>query len=482
MRYSLRYIFPFFFIPVLAAILPYCAVQFFGSPQLHGVFSADVFFLLLLLALPCGEIVFKLPFVVTVALYAIVSNSMEGFMTAAIYLSMILVTSFIPRKKWFLLPVFVLFALFFFVADCGVFFYSTFVLNIADIWGLAKYFWWGPVLFVAIPALQMTLELLFVRKILWGENRIELSHKVVIIVMLVTISLNFGVNQLQQRQPIMEFSVKNWMWQMFSPGTLSENAFLQENMRNAFPLWQGAPLVVTDHEKPTVFVLVESYGVNKSVVYTDSLLAPFKNSDAQFLGLFSRKASHTQGAEWEDFGSVGGIIKETPLPQKFKDRGLQTWYLHGYNGGFYERRVNYAKFGFDSLFFHSEFKTRGLAECHYGFAGICDSSIINFMDSLLTDSTPKFIYWTTLDAHPPYELADGVKKSSACESLHFSDLDCTYFTLQQNTEQRLASLANRHPEYRFIIRGDHRPMGSMVDVDFVQSFYFKWVPMIVLNR
>ena len=474
--------FPLFFTPVLAALLPYCAVQFFDSPQLQGIFSADNFFLLMLLVLPCGKLIWKLPLIVAAVIYAVIADSMDGFVTAGIYLLMILVTSFIPRRRWFLLPAFVLFSLFFFVADCGVFFYSTFVLNIADIWGLAKFFWWGPVLFLAVPVVQILLELLFVGKILWGKNRIELSHKVVFIVVLVAVSLNFGVNQLQQRQPIMEYTVKNWMWQIFSPGTLSENAFLQENMRVAFPQWHGIPLVVTDFEKPTVVVLVESYGVNKSVAYMDSLLAPFKNSDVQFLGLFLRKVSHTQGAEWEDFGSAGGVINETPLPQKFKDRGLQTWYLHGYNGSFYDRKANYAKFGFDSLLFRSELETRGLAECHYGFAGICDSSIINFMDSLLTDSIPKFIYWTTLDAHPPYELADGVAKSSACGSLQYSDLDCTYFTLQQNTVQRLASLANRHPEYRFIIRGDHRPMGAYSDAAFVQSFYFRWVPLIVLNR
>jgi hypothetical protein len=53
--------------------------------------------------------------------------------------------------------------------------------------------------------------------------------------------------------------------------------------------------------------------------------------------------------------------------------------------------------------------------------------------------------------------------------------------LQQGTMQRLALLANKNPNYRFVIRGDHRPMGSLVPSGFVQSFYYKWVPIILLN-
>ena len=200
------------------------------------------------------------------------------------------------------------------------------------------------------------------------------------------------------------------------------------------------------------------------------------------MGLYFRHASHTQGAEWEDFNTPGGNVKSESVPVKFKADGLQTWYLHGYDGSFYERNQNYAKFGFDSLLFKDDLDRRRLSSCKYGFTGICDSAIISYMDSLLADSVPKFIYWTTLDSHPPYEKATVKEKSSACKSLELSDIDCTFFTLQENTAKNIAWLANRHPEYTFVIRGDHRPMGSATDASFVQSFYFKWVPLIILNR
>lgn len=477
----MKKVFPLIFTPIIATFFPYLATLFFDTPQLHGLFSADVFFLLLLFVLPYGKILYKMPFVIVACIFAIVSDSVDAYMTMGVYVLMIFVTTVTPRVRKNILPVYIFFALLFLIADIGNFFYSTFVLTLPDVWGLAKFYWWGIILFFLIPLSLIAFQILYARRILWGCDSLIIPHWVVYVVISCSVALNTGINYLQHRQPIMDFATQKWFWQLCTPGIIGQNSFLQEDMKKKFPLWPQDKKIVDDFSQ-TVMVLVESYGVNKSVAYTDSLLAPFKNYNVKFLGLYFRGAGHTQGAEWEDFESSGGKIYGIPLPQKFKDEGLQTWYLHGYNGAFYERNINYKKFGFDSLLFRKDLRLRGLAECHYGFEGICDSTIISFMDSLLTDSVPKFIYWTTLDAHPPYELAEGIKESSVCQSLQLSHIDCTYFTLQQNSMQKIAKLAQKHSNYRFIIRGDHRPMGSIAQASFVQSFYFKWVPLIVLNR
>lgn len=470
------------FVPILASFVPYLSCQFFDSPQLHGVFSADEFFLLLALTLPSGKILRKIPFVAVIFVFAFYEESIDGFVTAGVYLLMFLIVSLIPRQKKFLAPVFLLFSLFFFIADCGHFFYSTFVLKISDVWNLARFFWWGPVLFVVLPISIIGLQYLYARKVLWGEKRLEISHSLAFGILLISVSLDYGLNQVQQRQPIMEYPAKQYFRQLLSPGLVGQNNFLQEDIKAMIPVWPTEKIVVEDYSKTTVMVLVESYGVNKSIPYTKALLAPFDSSKAEFAGLYLRGAAHTQGAEWEDFGTPGGNIREKPLPLKFKENNFQTFYLHGYSGSFYERQKNYAKFGFDSLLFRSDLENKGLSSCRYGFVGICDSSIINYIDSLITDTVPKFIYWTTLDAHPPYEWAEISKKSSICKTLSLSDIDCSYFTLQENTMRLLAKLAAKHPETQFIIRGDHRPMGSASEEGFVQSFYFRWVPLVILNN
>ena len=471
-----------FFISILATLVPYLACQFFDSPLLHGFFSAEEFFLLLALTLPYGKILWKLPFLITIFAYAIYDNSIVGFAVAGVYLAIFFTASFVPRQKKYLSPVFVLFSLFLFIADCGNFFYSTFVLKLSDVWGLAKFFWWGPVLFIALPTGVVALQYFYARKNLWGANRLEIPHPVAFGMLVAAVSLNFGINQLQNRQPIMEYPVKTWLWQLFTPGIIGQNSYLQEDIKRELAQWDSAVPVIADFSKPTVMILVESYGVNKSVDYDKALFSTYADVNPDFMGLFFRNASHTQGAEWEDFNTLKGISNRSAVPAKFKANGLQTWYLHGYNGSFYERRANYAKFGFDSLLYREDLEKRNLSKCNYGFSGICDSALVNYMDSLLADSVPKFIYWTTLDSHPPYEKATVKEKSSACKLFDLSDVDCTFFTLQENSAKRIVWLAKRHPEYTFIIRGDHRPMGAFANVDFVQSFYYKWVSMIVLNR
>ena len=140
-------------VPVVAALVPYLACHFFDSPLLHGIFSADVFFLLIVMLLPYEKILWKLPFAILSFLPALCCDSLDGFILSGFYLLMLLIATFVPRQKNYLLLIFFIFSLFIFVADCGVFFYSTFVLYISDIWGLAKFFWWGPLLFIAIPLL-----------------------------------------------------------------------------------------------------------------------------------------------------------------------------------------------------------------------------------------------------------------------------------------------------------------------------------------
>ena len=479
-KYINRY-FSLAIIPIIAAFFPYLAAHFFDSSQLHGFFSADTFFLLLLLQLPYGKILYKMPLVVAGCIWAIITDSIDVYVTVAVFIVMIFVITFVPRTRKCLLPFFVIFSLLFIVADSGNFFYSTFVLTLPDVWNLARFYWWGPVLFVVVPVSIVVLQVLFVRRNLWGESRFEISHLTCYILVVVALALNFGMNKLQDRQPIMDFAVKKWFWQVCTPGIIGYNTFLQEDTRANFSIWEKDVSVITDFARPTVVVLVESFGVNKSVLYTKALLSSFENSNIRFLGIYSREASHTQGAEWEDFGTPGGVVRDNPIPQKFKDHGLETWYIHGYDGSFYKRLDDYGKFGFDTLVFKKDLLNRGLNNCAYGFQGICDSAIIGFLDSLLTDSVPKFIYWTTLDAHPPYELTTLAEKAPECSLLDLSDVDCTYLTLQENTMKHLARLISKHDRYRFVIRGDHRPMGALEKTDFVQSFYFRWVPLIVVN-
>ena len=456
------------------------ACKFFATPNGHGLFSFDIFLLMLMLLLPHDGALKKLVIAVVISVWGIYADTIQSIIVSGLYIVILFVTAFIPRSKKILLSVFFLFALLFVVAECGKFFYSSFMLTLIDVWGLARFFWWGPIAYILTPLLIVSVLLPFVRKKLWGEARTEISHLGFLIMIVALLVINLGINSLQQKQRFVEFAAMDWCEILFTPGIVSQNIYLQEDIKEHLMQWDSSVNPVKDFSQPTIMIVVESWGVNKSLPYMDSLLAPYK--DAEFAGITFRRAAFTQGAEWEDLNvSERGEIMTTATPQKFKDNGLQTWFLHGYDSYFYGRQSDYPKFGFDSLYFHKELKDLGLDDCHYGYDGICDSSIISFVDSLMTDSVPKFIFWTTLDGHPPYELAQVSDKSAACSSLNLSEINCLHVTIQQNTARRIAALAARHPEYRFIIRGDHRPMASIENSGFVESFYFRWVPMVVMN-
>ncbi len=469
-----------YLVPALASIIPFAACKFFASPNGHGLFSFDIFLLLLMMHLSRGKAMKKLVLAVVISVWGIYADTIQAIVISGLYVTMLFVTASIPRNKKFLLPVFFLFTLLFVVAECGNFFYSSFMLTLIDLWGLASFFWWGPIAYILTPLLLVSILLPFVRKTLWGESRVEISHRSFFILLVIVLAVNFGINTLQQKQRVLAFTAMDWCSVLCTPGVVSQNIYLQEDIKAHLVQWDPSVNPVRDFSRPTIMIVVESWGVNKSLPYTDSLLAPYKG--AEFVGINFRRAAFTQGAEWEDLNvSEKGEIKTTAVPQKFKENGLQTWFLHGYDSFFYGRQKDYPKFGFDSLFFRKELKDLGLNECHFGYDGICDSSMVSFIDSIMTDSVPKFIFWTTLDGHPPYELAHVSGRSAACSTLGLSEINCLHVTIQQNTARRIAALAARHPEYRFIIRGDHRPMATIENSGFVESFYFRWVPMVVIN-
>lgn len=468
--------------PFFAAFLPYIACNFFDSPYPHGFFSGEVFLLLVLLALPGRLLLYKIPFVVMAILWGIWQGTEDAYAYAILWCILILVTTFLPRKRTVLSSFFGICVFLIFLIDSENFFDFTFSLHIRKIWNLASFYWWGPILFFFAPLIHLLLVMYFSRVWVWKNGRTNLSHKGAFILIATALLANAGIDCLQTRQTVMDFPVKKIFFHRLFLRHFEDKRNLDERTRQVFPIWNDSIDIVSDYSKPTVMILVESWGVNMNVPYAQILLSVFDSCERDFWGIRSRHAAHTQGAEWEDLGvAEDGKVGTITVPQRFRENGLQTYFLHGYNGEFYSREKTYAEYGFDTILFEDSLVKCGLSHCRYGFEGICDSSMIDLIDSLLSDSIPEFIYWTTLDAHPPYEFAEKFAPIPECRSMHLSDVECKYFTLQKKTLLHIAALARKHPDVRFVIHGDHRPIVSLKDRKFVNSFYSRWVSMVVLN-
>ena len=120
-RFCKRHVF-FGLVPIVISIIPFAACKFFATPNGHGLFSFDIFLLLLMLLLPRGGAMKKLVLAVIISVCGIYADTIQSIIASGLYVVLLFVTALIPRNKKFLLTAFFLFALLFIVAECGVFF------------------------------------------------------------------------------------------------------------------------------------------------------------------------------------------------------------------------------------------------------------------------------------------------------------------------------------------------------------------------
>ncbi len=487
-----------FFSSILAAITPYLVSIILDAPILHGFFSIDFFCVASILLLPrrnvlystfCYAILFLYSFFYEPTLSATLTDAGQlqwsDFFIAAVSFVVVFICSFIPRKKSVILATLGVFYLLLLIADCSNILFATFHITLPELWSLASCFAWGIPVFLVVPLLQTCIVLLFARKSFDYPGSFPVRHpwfpfSLVIVLLL----LNWGVNSIQERERIFTNTLKDYAAKFdYEASYISKNSILTLAMEKAFPIYTSKGLLNVELEKSkVVMVLVESWGVPKDVELLKAQFRSFDSLPTTFKGLYPRMVAYTQGAEWEDFGIPGGKVNDSViLPLRYRKAGYETWYVHGYDGNFYEREKTYSSYGFDSLLFRKDFFAMGLKGCQYGFPGVCDESLGAWLSDKLTNRKKQFIYWTTLDAHYPYEGREYTAQSQLCEEFNLSGVACTFYSHEEETLQTIAKIAKKHPDVKFVIRGDHRPMGTFTTADFLASFYYDWVPIVVIN-
>lgn len=466
---------------VLLTMFPLFASCIFNSQQLHGLISLDVLIFLIVLFSQKSCVFKNLFFLLIAVIYVCFFNNDVSYVIALFFVFWMLVAILIPLKNKVLYPVCFVYFLLIAVFEADNFFSSTFSMSLSDVWGVASFYWWGVLLFFIVPILLSSVALApiyFIQRKCSFENPYFKGY-LFFLVLLVCVVLQYVFFPGRY----FEMTSMKFIERTLTPGQISQSSVLMRDTKEKFDIWNKEKRKeLTDVRKNILMILVESWGVSHNVLLTETLLDVFKdpNLNVKYRGLYARELGHTQGAEWEDFETHGGKIVETPLPRKLKNDGYETWYVHGYDGDFYKRSENYQKYGFDSLLFKDDFVKQNLSCCKYGYEGICDSAMVEWLNAFFYEANHKFVYWTTLDAHPPYE-GQRITDDKQCKELNLNDIECVYFVRQKNTLAQIKNLAKKHPEVRFIIRGDHRPMGSLAESDFVASFYYKWVSMVILN-
>lgn len=491
-------LFPYFLVAIIAAILPYLACDFLGIPFLHGFFCLDIFILLILLKSQKRNSILFFSWLIILFFFSFcyennwveikekLQNVNLSFPITFIYFFLLLIfTQYIPKKNKYHIGVFIAFVLPVIITDWLNVFYFGYSLSFKELFSIAFHFVWSTLLLIIIPILHVGMIYHFSKKILFSQN-LKLNESFTLLGIFTTLLIiNIVINSLQQRETILNTPIKTYM-QKFNTNTTyttkSKDVILSNEFLSRYEIFTHSnSLQIDSSYSSVVMVLVESWGVPKDIDLLKYSFSFFNDVPQSFKGLYLRNVAYTQGAEWEDFNMPQGKSSDYTLPKLYQNADYETWYLHGYDGDFYERKKNYPALGFDSLLFRTELLKRGLKSCKYGYPGICDTSTAALITEILLDSRQKlFIFWTTLDAHYPYSLSPEEKGSAFCKDFNLNETECAYYSRQSVSLKTIASLAKKFPRTKFIIRGDHRPMMANTP-GFVSNFYHRWVPMLILN-
>lgn len=227
-----------------------------------------------------------------------------------------------------------------------------------------------------------------------------------------------------------------------------------------------------------VLVLVESWGMLQNQGLAGELTAPYADPriasayDVRF-GTVPFDGLTVPGEARELCHShIGfGIVRisasdsDACLPGTLEEKGYETYAVHGYVGGMFQRASWYRNIGFEQMTFKPDLQKLGLPVCPGAFPGICDASIAPWIGDQLergNAATPKFIYWVTLNSHIPVPLHPNLPADSICATqaaLSGSGALCSWFRLVLSVHESVAQLALRE-EARptvFVVVGDHSP-------------------------
>lgn len=148
------------FVSILVAFFPFIGSNFFDSPVLHGFISFDTL-LVSLLFFQKGRLIGQIPLTVSAFLLAFWGNSLISYSAGFSYLVIVWIFYWLknfPKAKLIFWGSFTLFIM---IADWSLFFESSFAMSLRDLFGLARFYWWGLLLFFAIPLAVGTCLVVF---------------------------------------------------------------------------------------------------------------------------------------------------------------------------------------------------------------------------------------------------------------------------------------------------------------------------------
>ena len=321
---------------------------------------------------------------------------------------------------------------------------------------------WGTSWYGTIPFATCGLAIAMVWKIK------PFKFNAICFILFVALILHLEANNQYAAQPLAQFPTIDYL-ERTAPRPVQRSEITNE-FRNKFAVTDSVFITrnYVDTTRSNVIILVESWGVPLDIQRFEEQLKVFNTPTV--VGIHNRMYSRTRTAEREDLiqtfkRDTTGHRDTTFLPQAFANIGYKTTFLFGGDSLEQWRYKYIANMGFNNSFYGKKSSIGHILN---------DAQMIAGIDSTLTDSTQKhFIAWTTRDTKFPLPGFTSIYNSPA------TTIDSAYTERLASTLKRIANLAKKHPETRFIVQGDHNPILS--PIKFQELFYKRWVPFVILN-
>ena len=284
-----------------------------------------------------------------------------------------------------------------------------------------------------------------------------ISIRNVNLVLFVSFFAHFGAMKLYPDQPLMQFSIPLYMAQSQQE---EDRSYIPETMKSVYDVVHSVSITkeYVDTTRSNVVVLVESWGIPMDSTMFTKELAMF-DGVLKERGIHFRMYSRTRTAEREDlldsaWRDSTGRRDSLFMPKRFAELDYTTIFLFGGDSTIQWRYKYIKNVGFQNVILTD--------------SAAADVVMAAKIDSLLSqsDSAKHFIAWTTRDTRFP------ISEDPVETEKH-------YYERLFGTLRIIADLAEKHPDVRFVVQGDHEPILS--PLEFQRKFYRRWVPYVVLN-
>lgn len=362
------------------------------------------------------------------------------------YFAILLFIVFFKKMRWFLIPSIAL----------------LFIIAWIDLQNLLAIKNWSTGWYGLIPFITCGLAIAMV----WQIKPFKFNA--ICFILFVALILHLEANNRYAAQPLAQFPTIDYLERSASKPI--QRTKIANKFNDRFTVTDSVTITrdYIDTTRNNVIILVESWGVPLDIQRFEEQLKVFNSPTV--VGIHNRMYSRTRTAEREDL--IQSISRDSItrkhdtlfLPKEFSNNSYKTTFLFGGDSLEHQRYKYIKNIGFNEAIYGKSTDSNTLN----------DIQIISKIDSILADATQKhFIAWTTLDTKFPLSGFTSIYNSNP------NVVDTAYSELLNNTLAQVVVLAQKHPETRFIVQGDHNPILS--PIKFQERFYKRWVPFVILN-